>query len=96
MLSWSPGLKNLLALPDEEISDEQLAQQDDQLPEEEMIYRLDIDQWKLVMSRNARYEMLLIAAKNGRAGIEALLEELATRPPTHSGQFMPYAQRRFH
>lgn len=95
MLSWSPGLKSYLFGTDDEASDEELAQADDVRPEEEMIYRLGVDQWKLVMSRNARYELLLIAAKNGAEGIEAFIEELADRPPTHSGQFLPYAMRRF-
>lgn len=95
MLTWSPGLKTHLIGSDEEATDEEIAQADDPKPEEELVYRLDVDQWKLVMSRNARYELLLVAARNGAEGIDALLEELAGRRPTHSGLFMPYALRRF-
>lgn len=94
MLSWSPGLKKLLAL-DEEISDEELAQADDPMPEEEIVIRLNTDQWKLVLSRNARYELLLLAAKNGREGVEALLIDLPDRPATHSGYFIDFARRNF-
>lgn len=96
MLSWSPGLKKLLQLPEDEISDEELAQQDDPIPEEELVCRLDADQWKLILSRNARYEVLLVAARNGSEGIEALLEDLLERPATHSGMFLDFCRPSFH
>lgn len=96
MLSWSPGLKKHLALPEDEISDEELAQQDDPMPEEELVMRLNTDQWKLVLTRNARHELLFIAAKHGAPGVEALLEELAERPSTHSGWFLDFCRPRFY
>jgi hypothetical protein len=95
MLTWSPGLKAHLLGNEEETTDEELAQLDDQVPEEELVYRLDVDQWKLVMSRNARYELLLVAARNGESGVDALLEELETRTPSHSGWFLDHCRPRF-
>jgi len=96
MLSWSPGLKKHLALAEDEISDEELAQQDDPMPVEELVIRLDTDQWKLVLTRNARFELLFIAAKHGEEGVIALLEELTERPASHSGQFLDHCRPRFH
>jgi hypothetical protein len=96
MLSWSPGLKKLLQLPEQELTDEELAQQEDSMPEEELVCRLTTDQWKLVLTRNARYDILLMAAKHGEQGVAAMLEELETRPASHSGWFLDHARPRFH
>jgi hypothetical protein len=90
MLYWSPGLKKKLGIDD--YSDEDLARAP--LPMEERICELDGDQWRLVLSREARGELLFWAAKEGEAGVLAFLEELSTRPRTHRSTFENSAMRR--
>lgn len=85
MLTWSPGLKTRLLNTDDERTDEEIAAAES-MPDEELVATLDGEQWKLVLSRNARGELLLFAAKNGAEGVAALLEDLAERPATHSGK----------
>jgi len=96
MLFWSPGLKKLLAVAELEQSDEDIAAEEYQKPEEELVCRLTGDEWKLVLSRNARFEILLMAAKYGEDGVRALLEDLPERPYTHSGVFLDYQKWRGH
>lgn len=95
MLFWSVGLKHVLLDNDIEATDEELANDDEQKPEEELIYRLSTDDWRLVLTRNARGEMLHVAAFMGAEGIESLLRDLSTRPATHSGYFVDFARRNF-
>lgn len=95
MLTWSPGLKAHLLGEDEELTDEEIAQADDPKPEEEVVYRLSEEEWKLVLEKNARYQLLLFAAKHGREGVEAILADLPNMKTTHSGHFQPWARRRF-
>jgi len=83
MLYWSPKLK--AALDVVEYSDEDLARAP--LPMEDRICELDVDQWRLVLSREARGELLFWAAKEGAAGVAAFLDELRERPRTHGNQF---------
>jgi hypothetical protein len=84
MLSWSPGLKKSLNVA--ELTDDQLADQDDPMPEEHLVSTLDGDEWRLVLERDARGELLYIAAKNGAQGVACFLIELREhRPRTHSG-----------
>lgn len=85
MLTWSPGLKKRLLGSDEERTDEELAAAEE-MPEEELAATLDATQWGLVLSRNARGELLRIAAQYGAEGVAALLEDLAERPASHSGR----------
>lgn len=86
MLTWSPGLKKRLLNTDQEASDLDLAE-GETMPEEELAARLDGQQWALVLSRNARGELLAIAAELGGEGVAELLDDLATRPATHSGRY---------
>ena len=84
MLSWSPGLKQKLGIAD--LSDADLADADETLPAEMMVGQLDEVQWRLVLERDARGELLYVAAKNGIDGVRALLVELRDhRPRTHRG-----------
>jgi hypothetical protein len=81
---WSPGLRQLLAI--EEIDDEELAQEGaDPAPEEEHVIRLDGDQWKLILERNARAEVLQWAAAFGEKGVLQLLDELQERRAEYNG-----------
>lgn len=82
-LFWSPALRKALALADAEKSDAEIAAEE--LPEREFVTTLDHEQWKLVLSRNARFEVLKAAQDNGADGVRALLDELAGRRATHQG-----------
>lgn len=85
MLTWSPGLKKQLLASDAEKTDEEIAAAE-AMPEEELAASLDSTQWGLVLSRNARGELLRIAAQYGADGVAALLEDLAERKASHSGR----------
>ena len=81
MLYWSPKLKTKLGIVD--VSDEDLARAP--LPDEEDCSELDSEQWGLVLSRDARGELLFWAAQYGDDGVARFLEELKDRPRTHRG-----------
>lgn len=84
MLSWSPGLKRALGVAD--LTDDELAGDEEPMPDETIVAQLDGDEWRLVLERDARGELLYIAAKNGAAGVACFLVELREhRPRTHSG-----------
>jgi hypothetical protein len=83
MLSWSPGLKRRFGMEDP--TDAELAQRP--LVDEEPVCQLDVDQWRMVLSRNARGELKWWAAMEGEPGVRAFLDELSTRPRTHQHQF---------
>jgi hypothetical protein len=84
MLTWSPGLKAHFGIL--EATDEDLARSP--MPDEAAAFYLEPDDWKLVISRNARGEMKYWAAKEGEPGARAFLEELRARPPTHRSGFL--------
>lgn len=94
MLTWSPGLRAKLGMS-EELPDELAAAiPDDPAPAEELAARLDCDAWALVLSRDARGELLDIAASLGAAGVADFLEELRSyRAPTHGAAFRDYQGR---
>lgn len=83
-LFWSPKLRKALAVPDIEKTDEEIAAEE--RPERELATVLDHDKWKLVLSRNARWQVLE-AAQHGKEAIDALLIELAERPASHQGVY---------
>ncbi len=83
-LCWSPGLKKALGVND--VADEELAATPDTACTERVIQLTD-DQWRLILSRNARYEALRAAASNGRFGVDVLLRELGEVRPTHGGDY---------
>lgn len=83
-LFWSPKLRKALAMPEVEKTDEEIAAA--QMPERELVSVLDHNQWKLVLSRNARWQVLE-AAKHGKQAIDALLGELAERQASHQGVY---------
>lgn len=82
-LFWSNKLRKALALADVERGDEEIAAEP--LPDREFVTVLSHDQWKLVLSRNARFEILRTAQDEGAEGVARLLEELAGRRISHSG-----------
>lgn len=95
MLFWSPKLRATLALGDEQ-SDDDLAAAEEKMPEEEHVCELSEEQWKLVLSRNSRGQLLHWAALYGAEGVAHFLEDLQASPRTHSGQFQDWQQKRFH
>lgn len=87
-LFWSPKLTKALQLlgydrhekTDEEIAAEPMA-------ERELVKVLKHDDWQLVLSRNARFQVLDAANKGGKDAVERLLKELAGRRRTHQGAY---------
>lgn len=90
MLYWSTGLKAKFGI--KEATDDELVRAP--APEEDRICELNIDQWRLVLSREARGELLYWAAKEGEGGVLAFLEELQERPRTHGARFDSLTARR--
>lgn len=83
-LVWSKGLAEKLGV--ELGEDEEIAA----APEvrcTETVIRLDDDQWRVILSRNARWEVLRAAAKFGRLGVNALLQELREVPAKWSDAY---------
>jgi hypothetical protein len=83
MLYWSPKLKLQLGMVD--VTDADLARAP--LPAEEGVCQLDADQWRVILSREARGELLFWAAQYGKEGVDRFLEELNGRPKTHRSTF---------
>lgn len=90
-LFWSPKLRKALALPEDERTDEEIAAEE--LPERELVTVLDHAQWRLVLSRNARFEILRVAEDEGAEGVARLLAELAERRYTHSDHYWERGRR---
>ena len=84
-LFWSPKLRQALKLAEAERTDQELAEEE--MPEREFVTMLAHEQWKLVLSRNARFEVLKAAQDEGAEGVARLLEELAGRRATHQGVY---------
>lgn len=83
-LFWSPKLRPALSLTDEKSDDELAAEE---LPERSLVKILSHDEWRLVLSRNARCQILEAASQGGAEAIEALLVDLVDRPRTHQGAY---------
>lgn len=84
-LFWSPKLRKALALADTERTDEEIAAEEQ--PEREFVTVLGHEQWRLVLSRNARFEVLRMAQDEGAEGVARLLNELEGRRYTHSDHY---------
>jgi hypothetical protein len=90
-LFWSPKLRKSLALPEAEKTDEEIAAEE--LPERELVTVLNHEQWRLVLSRNARFEVLKVAESEGAEGVARLLTELAGRRYSHSDHYWERGRR---
>jgi hypothetical protein len=77
-------LKKMFSLG-EELTDEQIAAEP--LPDREFVTVLAHDQWKLVLSRNARFEVLRVAQDDGAEGVARLLADLEGRRASHQGVY---------
>ncbi len=75
-LYYSPGLKEYLAI--EELSDAQIAEGEAQEVEE--VCSFSVEDWQVVLSHNARGQVLAVAERHGAAGVFAIIEHLKTLP----------------
>jgi len=76
-LVWSRGLRDRLGL-DEELSDLELAVKEDQ--EAHLLASLSLDQWRFILSKEVRGEVLEHARLNGLPGVLAFLTGLQRQP----------------
>ena len=60
LITWSEGLRAQFAI--DETDDQQAAESSD-VPDEHYVGQLDTDQWKVVLSRNARVDLMRYAAE---------------------------------
>lgn len=73
-LSWSKGLRSLLAL-DVELTDEEIAAQIEE--GSFLLGSLTPEQWKVVLSANKRGELLEVAKTSGLAGVLKFIEKIS-------------------
>jgi hypothetical protein len=98
LLTFSPGLRKVLRLG-LELTDQALV--DEPLPDEQHIGKLDTDQWKVVLSRNAEAELLDYAARmcvdpdTGQHDLDEFVRWLEHRPPSSHGWFSDGMRRRY-
>lgn len=100
LLTWSPGLRKRFDL-EPELDDEQAAAAE--LPAEQFVGRLSPDQWKIVIERDARAELLEYAAdacfdpESGQRDLDDFVDYLAKLPKKARGWFwQPMSRPRYH
>lgn len=88
-LFWSPGLRDKLGMAKEKTDEEILAESEADViePDTELVGTLKFEDWRLVLSRNARGEVLAVAERHGWSGVLWLLEKLKAMPPSDDGWF---------
>jgi hypothetical protein len=88
-LYWSPGLRDKLGMADEKTDEEILAEEEAEQaePDTELMGTLRFEDWRLVLSRDARGEVLAVAERHGWPGVQWFLEKLKTMPPSDDGGF---------
>jgi len=87
---WTNGLKDWFNINEE--TDEELAEEaNEPKVEEELIIRLDMEQWQQILRTNTRWECLS-AASRGVEAINDFLEALPNMQRTHSGLFLDRAR----
>jgi hypothetical protein len=84
-LFYSKGLRDRLGLG-VEVNDEAIIANADKACTVK-VATVSTDDWSLVLSRDARYELLVVAAQRGIVGVSEFLAALRARPPTHSGEY---------
>lgn len=97
LLTWTPGLRKRFDLAEDE-SDEAAAAE--ALPSEEYVGWLRPEQWRIILERNARAELLSYAAhyclKGGQADLDDFVEWIKERPRIARGWYwQPMQGRRF-
>lgn len=100
LLTWSPGLRKLFDF-EEDTSDEDAAAAE--LPEEKHVARITPEQWKIVIERDARADLLEYAADacfdpdTSQRDVDEFIEYLAKLPKKSRGWFwQPMVRRIFH
>lgn len=93
-LFWSPKLRAALRIAEPEKTDEQIAAEE--LPDREFVTVISHEDWRLVLSRNARFEVLRAAQDDGAEGVAALLASLAERKHTHGDTYAERGRSRWH
>lgn len=83
-LYWSPRLKDRFGIP--HIDDIELARAPDTQCVEDVI-TLGVMEWRLVLSRGARFDVLHAAATDGALGVRRLMIQLAASPPGERDDF---------
>lgn len=97
LLTWSPGLKKRFGI--DEVEDEDLA--DSEEHEETQVAWLQPEQWRIVLSRDARAELLhfvheyLDGVDNTQAEVDDFVQSLASRPRSSSGWHWQPMERRW-
>lgn len=88
-LVWSKGLRALLGLIDQELTDEQLAQEERE-PASVLLF-LTIEQWKVIVGNDIRAELLEEAARGDREHVVMWLAEIGiyVYDDTHFGELIP-------
>jgi len=76
-LVWSRGLRDLLGL-DEELSDLELAVKEEE--QAHLLASLSLDQWRFILSKEVRGEVLEHARLGGESGVVAYLAGLQCQP----------------
>ncbi len=90
LITWSEGLRAHFAI--DEADDQQAAESID-VPDEHYVGQLDADQWKQVLSRNARVELLHYAAEcchnpaTAQDDLNDFVESLKDKPQRTRGWF---------
>lgn len=84
-LFWSPGLKKHFGI--DEVSDDDISTQPEVKCNEKVMTLTD-EQWRVVLSRNARWEVLRAAAIDGRQGVLTLLDALGDTRARYSDEYL--------
>jgi hypothetical protein len=90
LITWSEGLRAQFAI--DEADDQQAAESSD-VPDERYVGQLDTDQWKLVLSRNARVELMRYVAEcchnpaTSQDDLNDFVESLKSTPQRTRGWF---------
>ncbi len=85
-LFWSRGLRDELKLS-AELTDEEIAAQEEAREEHQTIAVLDLEDWRAVMRHNARAEVLLIAEQGGPMRVREFIDTLRRTKGRWSGVF---------
>lgn len=97
LLTWSPGLKKKFGIEDK--PDEALA---DEVPEQKRVAWLNTEQWRIVLQRDARADLLDFALRylgevdDTQAEIDAYIAALEKTPRRSSGWHYQPMERRIH
>ncbi len=95
-LTWTPGLKKHFGIDD--IDDEDLPEMPQRV-EEESLGLISKEDWWLILKHEksgSRFNLLWIAASDGRPGIDWYLEQLRSQQPTNRGKFTILQPRPFY